>query len=39
MIEIVKNPENWVALAFVIFLGLLLKIGAHRFVLADDPFM
>ena len=38
MIEIIKNPENWVALAFVIFLGLLLRIGAHRFVLTalDD---
>lgn len=38
MTEILRNPENWVALAFLIFLGVLLKVGAHRFVLSalDD---
>ena len=32
MIEFLKNPETWVAAAFLIFLGLLFRIGAHRFM-------
>jgi F-type H+-transporting ATPase subunit b len=30
MIEFLNNPEIWVAAAFLIFLGVLLRIGAHR---------
>jgi F-type H+-transporting ATPase subunit b len=32
MIEFLKDPEIWVAVAFAIFLGVLLKIGAHSLV-------
>jgi len=30
MLELMQETENWVALAFVLFLGLLLYLGAHR---------
>ncbi len=28
MIELLKDPETWVAIAFLIFLGILIRIGA-----------
>jgi F-type H+-transporting ATPase subunit b len=28
--EFFKEPENWVAIAFVIFIGVLIYAGAHR---------
>lgn len=36
--ELLNNPETWVAAAFLILLGLLLWLGAHRFILSalDD---
>jgi F-type H+-transporting ATPase subunit b len=30
MLEVLQEGENWVALAFVLFLGLLVYMGAHR---------
>ncbi len=30
MMEFLHEPENWVAIAFVIFIGVLLYVGAHR---------
>ena len=30
MLEALQEGENWVALAFVLFLGLLVYVGAHR---------
>jgi F-type H+-transporting ATPase subunit b len=30
MLEAMQEGENWVALAFVLFLGLLVYMGAHR---------
>lgn len=30
MMEFLHEPENWVAIAFVIFLGLLGYLGVHR---------
>jgi F-type H+-transporting ATPase subunit b len=30
MLELMQETENWVALAFVLFLGLLFYLGAHR---------
>jgi F-type H+-transporting ATPase subunit b len=32
MIELLKDPEIWVAIAFVIFLGILLRLGAPALV-------
>jgi len=31
--EFFHEPENWVAIAFVIFIGLLLYVGVHRKVI------
>jgi F-type H+-transporting ATPase subunit b len=28
--EFFQEPENWVAIAFVIFIGVLIYVGAHR---------
>ena len=28
--EFFKEPENWVAVAFVIFVGVLIYVGAHK---------
>jgi F-type H+-transporting ATPase subunit b len=33
MIEFLSEPETWVAVAFVLFVGLLLYVGAHKTVL------
>jgi F-type H+-transporting ATPase subunit b len=33
MVEFLKEPESWVAVAFVIFLGVLIYVGAHKKVL------
>src|ERR1700760_647360 len=30
MMEFFKEPENWVAVAFVIFVGVLIYVGAHK---------
>jgi F-type H+-transporting ATPase subunit b len=30
MLEFFKEPENWVAVAFVIFVGVILYVGAHK---------
>lgn len=30
MLEFFKEPENWVAVAFVIFVAILLYVGAHK---------
>jgi F-type H+-transporting ATPase subunit b len=30
MMDLLQETENWVALAFVLFLGLLVYLGAHR---------
>ena len=30
MMEWLKEPESWVAVAFVIFIGVLLYVGAHK---------
>lgn len=30
MVELLKAPETWVAVAFVIFLGVLLYVGVHK---------
>jgi F-type H+-transporting ATPase subunit b len=30
MLDLIQETENWVALAFVLFLGLLFYLGAHR---------
>jgi F-type H+-transporting ATPase subunit b len=30
MLEFFKEPENWVAVAFVIFIGIMLYVGAHK---------
>jgi F-type H+-transporting ATPase subunit b len=32
MLEALQEGENWVALAFVLFLGLLVYLGAHRWI-------
>ena len=32
MIEFLKEPETWVAIAFLIFLGILYKVGAPSLV-------
>jgi F-type H+-transporting ATPase subunit b len=38
MIELISEPETWVAIAFLIFLGILLKVGvpAILFKALDD---
>lgn len=38
MIELIYEPETWVAIAFLIFLGILLKVGAPKvlFKALDD---
>ena len=28
--EMIKEPEFWVAVAFVLFIGLLVYVGAHK---------
>jgi F-type H+-transporting ATPase subunit b len=33
MLEALQETENWVALGFVLFLGLLVYLGAHRRVI------
>jgi F-type H+-transporting ATPase subunit b len=30
MLEFFKEPESWVAIAFVIFVGIMLYVGAHK---------
>ena len=30
MMELLKEPETWVAVAFVLFVGLILYVGAHK---------
>ena len=30
MMEWLKEPESWVAVAFVIFIGVLIYVGAHK---------
>ena len=30
MLEFFKEPETWVAVAFVIFIGVLLYVGVHK---------
>ena len=30
MMEFLKEPETWVAVAFVIFLGVIIYVGAHK---------
>jgi F-type H+-transporting ATPase subunit b len=30
MLEFFKEPENWVAVAFVIFVAIMLYVGAHK---------
>jgi F-type H+-transporting ATPase subunit b len=30
MVEFIKEPETWVAVAFVIFIGVLVYVGAHK---------
>ena len=32
MLEALQEGENWVALAFVLFLGLLVYLGVHRWI-------
>ncbi|MEW6455055.1 MAG: ATP F0F1 synthase subunit B [Pseudomonadota bacterium] len=34
MLEIIKEPETWVAVAFLIFLGVLAYVGVHKTVLS-----
>jgi len=31
--ELLRDPETWVAIAFVIFLGVLAYLGAHKMVM------
>src|ERR1700754_1988455 len=31
--EFFQEPENWVAIAFVIFIGILIYVGVHKKVL------
>jgi F-type H+-transporting ATPase subunit b len=33
MLEFFKAPESWVALAFIIFVGVIVYVGAHRRVI------
>ena len=28
--EMIKEPEFWVAVAFVLFVGVLVYVGAHK---------
>src|SRR5213075_2450000 len=30
MMQFLNEPENWVAVAFVIFIGLLIYLGVHK---------
>ena len=30
MLELIQEPETWVAISFVIFIGVLLYVGAHK---------
>jgi len=30
MLELINEPETWVAIAFVIFVGVILYVGAHK---------
>ena len=30
MMELLKEPETWVAVAFVLFVGLIVYVGAHK---------
>ncbi len=30
MMELLKEPETWVAVSFVIFVGVILYVGAHK---------
>jgi F-type H+-transporting ATPase subunit b len=34
MLHLMQEPETWVAVAFVIFLGVLLYVGVHNKVIA-----
>jgi F-type H+-transporting ATPase subunit b len=31
--ELLRDPETWVAVAFVIFLGVLVYLGAHKMIM------
>jgi F-type H+-transporting ATPase subunit b len=33
MLEFFHEPENWVAVAFVIFCGVIVYVGGHRKVI------
>jgi F-type H+-transporting ATPase subunit b len=30
MMELLKQPETWVAVAFVLFIGVIIYVGAHK---------
>jgi F-type H+-transporting ATPase subunit b len=30
MMELLKEPETWVAVAFVLFIGIVIYVGAHK---------
>jgi F-type H+-transporting ATPase subunit b len=30
MMEVLKEPETWVAVAFVLFIGVIIYLGAHK---------
>ena len=34
MLELINEPETWVAIAFVIFVGVILYVGAHKKMIA-----
>src|SRR5215510_8763005 len=38
MIDLIYEPETWVAIAFLIFIGILVKLGVHNllFKALDD---
>jgi F-type H+-transporting ATPase subunit b len=31
--EFLRDPETWVAIAFVLFLGVMVYLGAHKMVM------
>jgi F-type H+-transporting ATPase subunit b len=35
MIELLKEPETWVAIAFVIFVAILAYVGVHKMVISS----
>jgi len=35
MIELLKEPEFWVAVAFVIFVGIMIYVGAHKTIVSS----